>query len=191
MNWWRAANNSLVLKLHTKSAVCQGHGSQSDQAGDSAAVAEVKAPVVAPAVVAAPVKEAKLIRLPLRPPTLLSSNLLIGRRIRLPATTPNRRPSILPPAPPPPPASLPIGRKAIFCPPPARPCSRPTAAQPAVNMAAEQKVQAQQAPAVSGPKYTGEPISVNLKDVDLKDFFRLIHEISGLNVVLDPNVRAH
>ena len=31
-----------------------------------------------------------------------------------------------------------------------------------------------------GPKYTGEPISVNLKDVDLKDFFRLIHEISGL-----------
>ena len=41
-----------------------------------------------------------------------------------------------------------------------------------------------------GPKYTGEPISVNLKDVDLKDFFRLIHEISGLNVVLDPNVKG-
>ena len=40
------------------------------------------------------------------------------------------------------------------------------------------------------PKYTGEPISVNLKDVDLKDFFRLIHEISGLNVVLDPSVRG-
>ncbi|MBF8305085.1 MAG: type and secretion system protein [Acidobacteria bacterium] len=36
--------------------------------------------------------------------------------------------------------------------------------------------------------YTGEPISVNLKDVDLKDFFRLIHEISGLNIVLDPSV---
>jgi type IV pilus assembly protein PilQ len=31
---------------------------------------------------------------------------------------------------------------------------------------------------------------VNLKDVDLKDFFRLIHEISGLNVVLDPNVHG-
>ncbi len=40
------------------------------------------------------------------------------------------------------------------------------------------------------PKYTGEPISVNLKDVDLKDFFRLIHEISGLNVVLDPSVHG-
>jgi type IV pilus assembly protein PilQ len=29
-----------------------------------------------------------------------------------------------------------------------------------------------------------------LKDVDLKDFFRLIHEISGLNIVLDPNVKG-
>jgi hypothetical protein len=39
-------------------------------------------------------------------------------------------------------------------------------------------------------KYSGEPISVNLKDVDLRDFFRLIHEISGLNVVLDPAVKG-
>ncbi len=31
---------------------------------------------------------------------------------------------------------------------------------------------------------------MNLKDVDLKDFFRLIHEISGLNVVLDPAVKG-
>jgi type IV pilus assembly protein PilQ len=37
-------------------------------------------------------------------------------------------------------------------------------------------------------KYTGELISLNLKDVDLKDFFRLIHEISGLNVIVDANV---
>jgi type IV pilus assembly protein PilQ len=64
------------------------------------------------------------------------------------------------------------------------------AAQPAVNMAAEQKAQMAQQPSTNGPKYTGEPISVNLKDVDLKDFFRLIHEISGLNVVLDPNVKG-
>jgi type IV pilus assembly protein PilQ len=66
-----------------------------------------------------------------------------------------------------------------------------TGIQPAVNLAAEQKAQAGQAPASVGPKYTGEPISVNLKDVDLKDFFRLIHEISGLNVVLDPNVHGN
>jgi type IV pilus assembly protein PilQ len=64
------------------------------------------------------------------------------------------------------------------------------ASQPAVNLAAEQRAQAGQGTAVTGPKYTGEPISVNLKDVDLKDFFRLIHEISGLNVVLDPNVHG-
>ncbi len=66
----------------------------------------------------------------------------------------------------------------------------PNAITPAVNLAAEQKAQAGQQAASSGPKYTGEPISVNLKDVDLKDFFRLIHEISGLNVVLDPNVHG-
>ncbi len=65
-----------------------------------------------------------------------------------------------------------------------------TGITPAVNLAAEQRAQAGQQPVSVGPKYTGEPISVNLKDVDLKDFFRLIHEISGLNVVLDPNVHG-
>ncbi len=69
------------------------------------------------------------------------------------------------------------------------------AAQQAVQQAstAASTVAAQQAtvtPSPSGGRYTGEPISVNLKDVDLKDFFRLIHEISGLNVVLDPNVKG-
>src|SRR5205823_5572370 len=52
---------------------------------------------------------------------------------------------------------------------------------------------AAQGPAVTATpagKYTGEPISVILKDVDLRDFFRLIHEISGLNVVLDPAVKG-
>jgi type IV pilus assembly protein PilQ len=66
----------------------------------------------------------------------------------------------------------------------------PTAPQPAENLAAEQKAQMKRPPAATGPRYTGEPISVNLKDVDLKDFFRLIHEISGLNVVLDPEVKG-
>jgi type IV pilus assembly protein PilQ len=61
----------------------------------------------------------------------------------------------------------------------------------ATTMAASSAGQAtaSAAPAPAG-KYTGEPISVNLKDVDLKDFFRLIHEISGLNVVLDPAVKG-
>jgi len=64
------------------------------------------------------------------------------------------------------------------------------AIQPAVNLAAEGKGQSHLVTPISAAKYTGEPISVNLKDVDLKDFFRLIHEISGLNVVLDPQVKG-
>jgi type IV pilus assembly protein PilQ len=59
----------------------------------------------------------------------------------------------------------------------------------AVSSAQAQQAQVSNAPAAPG-KYTGEPISVNLKDVDLRDFFRLIHEISGLNVVLDPAVKG-
>jgi type IV pilus assembly protein PilQ len=67
------------------------------------------------------------------------------------------------------------------------------AAQQAVqqaNTAAATMATASASAAPSG-KYTGEPISVNLKDVDLRDFFRLIHEISGLNVVLDPAVKGN
>jgi type IV pilus assembly protein PilQ len=66
-----------------------------------------------------------------------------------------------------------------------------TAAQQA-NTAAGTMAQSTQVSPMAAPqgKYTGEPISVNLKDVDLRDFFRLIHEISGLNVVLDPAVKG-
>jgi type IV pilus assembly protein PilQ len=66
--------------------------------------------------------------------------------------------------------------------------SSPT--QQPVNFAAEQRAQQQQPAGQAKARYTGEPISVNLKDVDLKDFFRLIHEISGLNIVLDPSVNG-
>jgi len=72
--------------------------------------------------------------------------------------------------------------------------SAPTAATPSpaadpVRPAAIAQSQAA-TPAASG-RYSGEPISVNLKDVDLRDFFRLIHEISGLNIVVDPNVKGN
>jgi type IV pilus secretin PilQ/predicted competence protein len=55
------------------------------------------------------------------------------------------------------------------------------------------------APAVSVPqvasggtsaKYSGEPISLDLKEADIRDFMRLIGNISGLNVVLDPDVKG-
>ena len=38
--------------------------------------------------------------------------------------------------------------------------------------------------------YSGERISLELKDADLKDFFRLVGDISGLNIVLDPDVEG-
>src|SRR5438128_9876138 len=65
-----------------------------------------------------------------------------------------------------------------------------TAATPATSAPAQAPAAAAPAPPQGAAKYTGEPISVNLKDVDLRDFFRLIHEISGLNVVLDPAVKG-
>jgi type IV pilus assembly protein PilQ len=71
---------------------------------------------------------------------------------------------------------------------PARPNPQQAAQQQSGNAAAT--VASSQAPTPATGRYTGEPISVNLKDVDLKDFFRLIHEISGLNVVLDPAVKG-
>ena len=72
----------------------------------------------------------------------------------------------------------------------------PTPSAPTAGFASQEAPAAEQSPPpvpmqqepMPGPRYTGEPISVNLKDVDLKDFFRLMHEISGLNVVLDPAV---
>lgn len=38
--------------------------------------------------------------------------------------------------------------------------------------------------------YTGKKISLNLVDTDVKQIFRLFHEISGLNFVLDPSVEG-
>jgi type IV pilus secretin PilQ/predicted competence protein len=71
--------------------------------------------------------------------------------------------------------------------------SAPDSATPAaVDPAPRAPARAAQAvaPQVAN-KFSGEPISVNLKDVDLRDFFRLIHEISGLNVVVDPAVKGN
>ena len=65
-----------------------------------------------------------------------------------------------------------------------------TTAATTLATSASQAATATPAPAAAAAKYTGEPISVNLKEVDLRDFFRLIHEISGLNVVLDPAVKG-
>ncbi|UCF79935.1 MAG: type IV pilus secretin PilQ [Acidobacteriota bacterium] len=37
-------------------------------------------------------------------------------------------------------------------------------------------------------EYRGEPITLDLKDADIKDIFRLFHDMTGLNFVLDKSV---
>ena len=39
-------------------------------------------------------------------------------------------------------------------------------------------------------QFTGEPISLDLKDADIKDVFRTISQFTGLNIVIDPDVRG-
>jgi type IV pilus secretin PilQ/predicted competence protein len=78
------------------------------------------------------------------------------------------------------------------------PLAAPTTPEPAAVVPPASKPQAP-APAVSSPlvasggtssKYSGEPISLDLKEADIRDFMRLIGNISGLNVVLDPDVKG-
>ena len=66
----------------------------------------------------------------------------------------------------------------------------PAPSQQSATMATATPSMTPSSAAQTSPKYTGEPIRVNFKDVDLQDFFRLIHEVSGLNVVLDPSVKG-
>jgi type IV pilus assembly protein PilQ len=80
--------------------------------------------------------------------------------------------------------AAPAAKLEVQAPAQATPQTETPAAAPSASPGAEPVAPVPQAAA------QGEPISVNLKDVDLKDFFRLIHEISGLNVVVDPNVRG-
>ncbi len=189
------SDNTLVLKLYTKSVVA--HASQPAVVKAPAAPLAVaaKSEVVAAPVVAAEApapKEAKLLQASLtQSPARATDFAFIEPSYSPKAATDDSKPAVVEPSVR---ATAAAGKFAARPEgnllPPASAAMQSGGVQPAVNMAAEQKVQASQAPAITGPKYTGEPISVNLKDVDLKDFFRLIHEISGLNVVLDPNVKG-
>jgi type IV pilus assembly protein PilQ len=44
--------------------------------------------------------------------------------------------------------------------------------------------------AESQTQFTGEPISLDLKDADIKDVFRTISQLTQLNIVVDPEVRG-
>jgi len=186
------SDNTLVLKLYTKSEIAQ-----------ASQPAAVKVPAVQPVVAktevataplapvvaefAAPAKEAKLIQTSAHATDFAFIEPSYSPKA---ASDDPTAAAIEPPA-----RAVTAAGKFVSRPdgnllPLASAAMQSSGVQPAVNMAAEQKAQASQTPAITGPKYTGEPISVNLKDVDLKDFFRLIHEISGLNVVIDPNVKG-
>ncbi len=89
-------------------------------------------------------------------------------------------PVVAPAEPQPPAAAAPVAA----LPAPLAPAA-PFAAQ--APPAAAAPLAAQAAPTAT-PQFTGEIISLDLREVDIKDFFRLIAEISGLNVILDPNV---
>ncbi len=171
-----AKGDKFVLRLHPATT----------QAKAAPQPAAVPAPSPAPAV-EAPVKEARLIQTSARATDF--AFIEPSYRPKDSAEDEAAKPAAIEPA------ARALAAAGKFTErPEGNPLPAPSAAMqagaPAVNMAAEQKTQAQQPAAAGGPKYTGEPISVNLKDVDLKDFFRLIHEISGLNVVLDPNVKG-
>ncbi|MGH9316265.1 MAG: type IV pilus secretin PilQ [Thermoanaerobaculia bacterium] len=44
--------------------------------------------------------------------------------------------------------------------------------------------------AESQTQFTGEPVSLDLKDADIKDVFRTISQLTQLNIVVDPEVRG-
>ncbi len=182
------SDNTLVLKLYTKSTAQAAPPPAVAKASPAQPTVSAKNEVAPPAIeIVAPAREARLIQASAR----ATDFAFIEPSYSPKAATDDSKPAPIEPAAR---ATAAAGKFAArpegSLLPPASAAMQSGGAQPAVNMAAEQKVQAAQQPAVTGPKYTGEPISVNLKDVDLKDFFRLIHEISGLNVVLDPNVKG-
>jgi len=116
------------------------------------------------------------------------------------------------PAPPPPPPAAPVvNAQKAPAPSHVAPASapKPTSAKPAqargdalFEAAAAQLDQEQASKPDAGAAYrsrtiteaqtqfTGEPISLDLKDADIKDVFRTISQLTGLNIVIDPDVRG-
>ena len=60
-----------------------------------------------------------------------------------------------------------------------------TASAPVVPLSFREKT-------ISGgeTQYTGQPLSLSLKDADVKDVLRLFHDISKLNIVVHPSVQG-
>ena len=43
---------------------------------------------------------------------------------------------------------------------------------------------------VAGARFTGEPISLDLKDADLKDVLRTFAKLARVNIAIDPEVKG-
>jgi type IV pilus assembly protein PilQ len=66
----------------------------------------------------------------------------------------------------------------------------PPAAAPAAMAVPAPTIYAPQAVGEKAVKYVGEPMSLHLKDADIKDVLRSFAQISGLNIVVQPGVRG-
>ena len=74
--------------------------------------------------------------------------------------------------------------------PPAAPPADPPAAPPAATSPVLQGPQSQQISSGDTKKYDGHPISMDFQGVDLRSVLRTFAEISGLNMVIDPDVQG-
>lgn len=64
-------------------------------------------------------------------------------------------------------------------------------AQPEQTRPEPAPVKQNQTPQISEPeKWTGERTSFDFKEIDIKDLFRFIADISGLNVILHPSIKG-
>ena len=128
---------------------------------------------------------------------------------------PRAEPAVEKPAPAPPPAPAPVVETKVVSAPPVPPPAAPAKPAPAparskasrgdaLFEAAAAQLDQDQATQPSGggsayrsrtiseapTQFTGEPISLDLKDADIKDVFRTISQLTGLNIVIDPEVRG-
>lgn len=80
-------------------------------------------------------------------------------------------------------APIPVNRALVL-----KPLTSATTSARAENGGSQQN---DKAPAPEMTRYSGEPISLDFKDGDLVDFFRLLSQITGLNIILDPAIRGN
>jgi type IV pilus assembly protein PilQ len=150
------------------------------------AVADASVPAPAPAAVAEPIAATTVVE----PPVEVAES----------------HPAPPPPAAPPKPAVAEASVKAPAPPAPAapKPAPRPAASRgDALFEAAAAVLDQEQASrpdagssyrsrtiSEAQTQFTGEPISLDLKDADIKDVFRTVSQLTGLNIVIDPDVRG-